>query len=81
MILPTKHINFSQSYLGFGSYLLNKLKEPASIDDLWEIYQKDMADELYFAKHSFDGMILTLIFLYTIGVIKEQKGIIYKCNS
>ena len=80
MILPTKHINFSQSYLGFGSYLLSKLKQPTSIDELWKGYQKDLEDDLYFAKQSFDGMILTLIFLYTIGLIEEKKGVLYKCN-
>lgn len=80
MILPTKHINFSQSYLGFGSYILNMLKEPKTIDDLWKRYTDDLNEELYSFNHNFDGMILTLIFLFSIGAIEEKKGIIYKCN-
>jgi len=80
MILPTKHINFSQSYLGFGSYILNMLEEPKTIDDLWKRYTDDLNEELYSFNHSFDGMILTLIFLFSIGAIEEKKGIIYKCN-
>lgn len=80
MIMPSKHINFSQSLLGFGSYLLIKLSNPKSIDDLWREYQKDIKSELYSSEHSFDNLILSLIFLYSINTIYEQNGIIYKCN-
>jgi len=78
--MPSKHINFSQSLLGFGSYLLSKLGNPKSIDDLWREYQKDIKSELYSSEHSFDNLILSLIFLYGINTIYEQNGIIYKCN-
>lgn len=80
MILPSKHVNFSESLLGFGSYLLQKLDKPASVDDLWKLYQADLKLGYYFAKQSFDNLILTLIFLYSIQAIKEEKGLIHKCN-
>ncbi len=80
MVMPSKHINFSQSLLGFGSYLLTKLNEPKSVDDLWKEYQIDMKNEVYFANHSFDNLNLTLIFLYGINAIKENNGIVAKCN-
>lgn len=80
MIMPTKHINFSQSYLGFGSYLLGKLHKPKTIDDLWKEFKSDIESELYSSEHSFDNLILTLIFLYSINTIEEKNGIIYKCN-
>ena len=78
--MPSKHINFSQSLLGFGSYLLSKLKTPKSVDDLWKEYQSDLKNDLYYATHSFDNLNLTLIFLYGINAIKEDNGIISKCN-
>lgn len=80
MIMPSKHINFSQSLLGFGSYLLSKLKSPKSVDDLWKEYQNDLKNDLYSAPHSFDNLNLALIFLYGINAIKEDNGIISKCN-
>lgn len=80
MLMPSKHINFSQSLLGFGSYILTNLKEPKSIDDIWESYQTDYELNIYCATQSFDNMILTLIFLYGINTIKEQNGLIYRCN-
>ena len=46
MIMPAKHINFSESLLGFGSYILQTLNEPKSTDELWQKYQKDLQDEL-----------------------------------
>jgi len=80
MIMPSKHINFSQSLLGFGSYLLSKLDKPMSIDDIWNKYQADLLKENYIAKHSFDNLIMTFIFLYGINAIDQKNGLIYKCN-
>jgi len=80
MLLPSKHINFSESLLGFGSYLLQILKQPLSVDELWKRYLADFNSGLYFAKQTFDNLVLTLIFLYGIKAIKEEKGIIIKCN-
>ncbi|MGB5990253.1 MAG: ABC-three component system middle component 6 [Marinifilaceae bacterium] len=80
MIMPSKHINFSQSLLGLGSYLLTKLDKPKSIDDIWEEYQFDYENGSYISKHSFDNIVMTFIFLYGVNAIKQEKGIISKCN-
>ncbi|VVH56122.1 ABC-three component system middle component 6 [Bathymodiolus azoricus thioautotrophic gill symbiont] len=79
MILPTKHINFSQSLLGLGSYVLLQLQSPKSIDELWEKYEVDYENRIYLAKHSFDNLIMTLLFLYSIGSVLEKDGVIKKC--
>lgn len=80
MLLPSKHVNFSESLLGYGSYLLQILDRPLSVDELWKKYLADFNNELYFAKQSFDNLVLTLIFLYSVQAIKEEKGLIIKCN-
>jgi len=79
MILPTKHIHFSQSLLGFGAYILSQLNSPKSIDDLWDMYLNDYAQQVYLSKQSFDNLVMTLIFLYGIGSITEKEGVISKC--
>jgi hypothetical protein len=79
MIIPTKHTNFSESLLGFGSYILTLLESPESIDSLWSQYQIDYNKKLYYAKHSFDNLLLTIVFLYSIEAIKEQEGVVIKC--
>jgi hypothetical protein len=76
--MPAKHINFSESLLGFGSYILQNLSEPKSVDELWQKYQQDLQNEFYFAKHSFDNLILTILFLYSIDAVKEVNSKVVK---
>jgi hypothetical protein len=79
MILPTKHTNFSESLLGFGGYILKLLENPGSLDDLWKRYQQDFEKEAIFAKHSFDNLILAIVFLFSIGAVEERDGLLFKC--
>lgn len=79
MILPTKHINFSQSLLGLGAYVLSQLSTPKTIDELWNDYSDDYKNKVYLAKHSFDNLVMTIIFLYSIDSITENNGVITKC--
>lgn len=79
MILPTKHINFSKSLLGLGAYILSQLKSPKSIDELWGMYKMDYKNHVSLAKHSFDNLVMALIFLYSIGSVAEKDGVIEKC--
>ena len=34
MILPKKQLSISESYFGFGAFLLEKLSESTSVEDL-----------------------------------------------
>ena len=79
MILPTKHINFSQSLLGLGAYILTQLNSPRTVDELWNDYTNDYKTGKYPTKHSFDNLVMTLIFLYSSGSIIETNGVIEKC--
>jgi hypothetical protein len=80
MIIPTKHTNFSESLLGFGGYILTLLEIPNSIDEFWNKYKNDYANKVLYAKHSFDNLILTIVFLHAIGAVDERDGMIVKCN-
>lgn len=80
MILPTKHTKIEQSLLGFGSYLLQIIGQGATVDSLWNEYLKDLDNKEFLAKHSFDNLLLTLVFLFSIGAVKENDGVIYKCS-
>lgn len=80
MILPKKQLSVSESFFGFGAFLLEKLKSPTSIDDLWQHYKDSYANKKYIVKFSFDQYIVTLDYLYMIGAIKEsEKGVV--CNA
>ncbi len=79
MLIPNKHIDMQKSLLGFGAYLLTKFNKHTTVDELWHQYQKDFDDHKYFAKHSFDNLVLALIFLNSIGLIEQENGDVVKC--
>jgi len=78
MLIPAKHITFSESLLGFGSYILKSLDRPKTIDELWNKYQLDIEKKEYYSNHSFDNLMLTIIFLFSIGSINQKDGRIEK---
>jgi hypothetical protein len=80
MILPTKHTTIEQSLIGFGCYLLKIMDENNTIDLLWQKYQTDFKTQIYPVKQTFDNLILTLVFLYTIEAIDEVQGEFKKCS-
>jgi hypothetical protein len=80
MILPTKHTTIEQSLIGFGCYILQIMNENNTVDLLWQKYQIDFECKKYPVKQSFDNLILTLIFLFSIGVIDEIEGELKICN-
>jgi hypothetical protein len=81
MILPSKHINISESLLGLGGFLLNILqKQPLSIDSLWTEYSTvNNKQDIYPAYHSFDNVILAVDLLFIIGAIDiNSDGRLYR---
>ena len=72
MILPKKQLSINESYFGFGAFLLEKLTEPISVEDLWEYYK-----DSYTVKFSFDQFVIALDYLYIIGAIKiNERGLL-----
>jgi hypothetical protein len=80
MILPTKHTSIDQSFLGFGAYLLKVLSDDLAIDELWLHYQGDLSNGKYNVKHSYDNLLLTLAFLFSVDAIYEKNGKVVKCS-
>lgn len=75
MILPSKHIRFSESLLGLGGVLLSFIHEPKTIDDIWFKYSEINNSKSGFpAYHNFDNVILALNYLYLIGAIKIDNN-------
>ena len=77
MILPKKQLSLSESFFGFGAFLLEKLKSPTSVDDLWLYYKNAYERKKYIVKFSFDQYLVTLDYLYMIEAIKDtEKGVV-----
>lgn len=83
MIVPTKHIRFSESLFGLGAIILSILSEPQTVDELWHKFSDFNNDKLRFPSyHSFDHLVLAIDYLYLIGAIDvNNKGEIYNAAS
>lgn len=75
MILPTKHISSQHSILGAGSVVLTFLNKPQTVTALWNKAREHPGLGMYWR------FILTLDFLFTIGAIEFQDGLITKSKQ
>ena len=80
--MPDKHIKFAESLLGLGSYILDALTAPQTIDNLWDSYLKARKAGYYPAPHSFDNLVLAVDILFAIGAIIEtdHNGVLQRCG-
>ncbi|MCC4768161.1 hypothetical protein FXW07_16540 [Methanosarcina sp. DH1] len=72
MILPNKNVTLRYSLLGTGSKVISELKSPQTVTSLWDKVRN------YEEVSTFEKYILCLDFLYTIGIIELEKGLIKK---
>lgn len=76
MILPKKQVSLEESMIGFGGFLLSGLKNANTVDDLWHYYLDALERKKYHVRFSFDQFILTIDFLFMIGSIKDDGGVL-----
>ncbi len=75
MILPTKHIAPPFSILGIGGNILKKMTHSQSVTELWEKTKEE--DGVI----SFERFTLGLSFLFSIGVIEFDQGLLVRSNK
>ena len=75
MILPDKTIKLKYSFVGAGSIILRELDVPQTVSSLWEKV-RDL-DEV----GTFDKYVLILDFLYAIGLIELEEGLLKKVKK
>lgn len=82
MLMPDKHIKFSECLLGLGSFVLESLSGPQTIDDLWEEFCRARNSGVYPSPHSFENLVLAVDALFAIGAIAEidQSGVLQLCD-
>lgn len=82
MLMPDKHIKFSESLLGLGSFVIENLVEPKTIDELWEEFCMVRKNGSFPVAHSFENLVLAVDALYAIGAVTEidQSGVLLLCG-
>lgn len=72
VLLPTKYIHKERTVIMAGARLIHLLEEPLTVTQLWDYY-KNQQNSLKRPMVPFDLFILTLDFLYSIGVIEFKR--------
>jgi len=70
MLMPTKHVTERNSILGAAGVVLSTIPGPVTINELWR--RTSCIQEV----GTFDRLVLALDFLFMIGVIEFQSGLI-----
>ena len=74
ILLPNKHVPTSRSIVGLGGLLLQNLVSPTTVSGLWELVKSK--EEV----GSFHNFILSLDYLYAIGVIDYEHGFLSRAR-
>ena len=78
MILPTKHIKLSESFIGLSGFLLQMLHKPITMDKLWQNFQQVNNTDTYPAYHGIDNVVLSLNLLFAMGAVNiNEDGKLY----
>ena len=80
MILPTKYLPHDRALLGVGAEILNQLKEPRSVSELWECVLEYRKTRPAATPLSFDWFVLALNLLYAIFAIEYVQGLVHRGN-
>lgn len=75
MIYPNKTIELKYTLLGVGSLIITELNTPQTASSLWESIRT--REEI----GTFEKYVLTLDFLYLIGLVKMDDGIIRRGDT
>ncbi len=75
MIYPNKTIELKYSLLGVGSLIIAELNTPQTVSSLWENIRTH--EEI----RSFEKYVLTLDFLYLLGLVKIDDGLIRRVDT
>lgn len=80
MLMPTKHIKTENALVGVGARILEILDAEKTVSALFfELQETRNEDELPTVQ--FDWFLLALDFLYTVGAVRYQDGLIRKLNQ
>lgn len=80
MLMPTKHIKVENALIGVGGMVLAQLDVGKTVSRLfYDIQNQRKNDNL--STLQFDWFLLSLDFLYSIGAIRLDGGLLRKSNQ
>jgi len=80
MLMPTKHIKTENALIGVGAEVLALLDRDKTVSRLFIDLQEDRRENELSTIH-FDWFLLAMDFLFSIGVIRFESGLVKKMNQ
>ncbi len=80
MLMPTKHIKTENALIGIGAEVLELLERDKTVSTLFRELQNRRRDN-DLATVYFDWFLLSLDFLYSIGAVRFESGVLKKMNQ
>ena len=80
MLMPTKHIMTENALIGVGAEVLALLDRDKTVSRLFSDLQEDRRENELSTIH-FDWFLLAMDFLFSIGAIRFESGLIMKMNQ
>lgn len=82
MILPSKHLSQNRALLTVGAHILQHMHQPKTASALWEELPHHGEGKLHSTPVlSYDGFVLALDFLFLIGAIEMEEGLLARNAS
>lgn len=78
--MPTKHIKAENALIGVGAEVLAELDREKTVSTLFSDIQ-ERRRELDMATIHFDWFLLAIDFLFTLGAVRFEAGVIKKMNQ
>ena len=80
MLMPTKHVKTENALVGVGAELLSLLNRDKAVSTLFRDLQARRRENELSTVH-FDWFMLALDFLYSVGAIRFESGVLKKMNQ
>ena len=80
MLMPTKHIKTENALIGVGAEVLGLLERDKTVSTLFRDLQSRRREKGLTTIY-FDWFLLSLDFLYSIGAVRFESGVVKKMNQ
>ncbi len=80
MLMPTKHIRTENALIGVGAEVLSLLDSDKTVSRLFYDIQEQRREDGRATIH-FDWFLLSIDFLFTVGAVRYETGLVKKMNQ
>jgi hypothetical protein len=73
ILVPNKHVKFSESILALAGWARQELASPMTLDELWSRLQQQKSKHPWLKEANFEKLTYGILMLYSIGELEPSK--------